>query len=146
MGSESTQDKAGPELAGSTRKWLVKQLIALAIPVAVLFAASGRLDWTLGWAYVAVFFVGSGLTAVILLRTSPDLAKDRSQLQKGTKTWDLVAAPVMVYSIVATWVVAGLDARFAWSAAPHFRSRCRRPTCRWHRLRVPEGPGAVARA
>jgi protein-S-isoprenylcysteine O-methyltransferase Ste14 len=97
-------------------KWVVKQIIGLAIIAGILFAAAGRLDWANGWLYFAVVGGSILLTALILIPTRPDLIAERSGPQEGTKKWDIVLVSfVVIYVPMALYVIAGLDARNGWS-------------------------------
>src|SRR5277367_2373283 len=76
----------------------------------ILFAAAGRLDLALYWAYVAVI---SGLSIAGLFLIGEDLAHER--LRPGGKPlpWSLRLAFLLC---VLYWVIAGLDrGRFHWS-------------------------------
>jgi protein-S-isoprenylcysteine O-methyltransferase Ste14 len=81
-----------------------------------LFLTSGRLDWVMGWVFFGVFLTFQALTALVLVPKNPDLLAERSTLQPGSKTWDVVLASFAVSWLpVAKWVVAGLDRRRGWS-------------------------------
>jgi protein-S-isoprenylcysteine O-methyltransferase Ste14 len=97
-------------------KWVVKQIMGLAIVAGLLFAAAGRLDWANGWLYLAILGGGFLLTAFILIPTQPDLIAERSGLKKGTKKWDILLVSLMaIYMPMTLYVIAGLDARYGWS-------------------------------
>ena len=86
----------------------------LAIMAALLFGAAGRLDWLMGWAYMAILSV-SYITIFVL--GDRDMLLVRAGKEKGTKKWDPFLAGL---SFLLFWpsanVVAALDyGRFHWS-------------------------------
>lgn len=106
------------EVAHGVNRWLTKSAVGLLIVPAALFISSGRLDWVMGWVFFGVFLTFQALTALILIPRSPDLIAERSKLQRGSKTWDVVLASFAISWIpIAKWIVAGLDVRHGWS--PH---------------------------
>ena len=51
-----------------------------------------------------------------VLVMDPGLQVERSQLQAGTKKWDVALASfVAMWGPLLTWLVAGLDQRWGWS-------------------------------
>ena len=94
-------------------KWWLKNIIYLIFIGAILFLTSGKPSWLMAWVYLASVVVVLIVNAMML---DPRLLVERSELQKGTKKWDVVLA-----SLVAVWgplfilLVAGLDNRLGWS-------------------------------
>lgn len=107
------------EKSGSTRgvlKWLLQIGIFILILAASLFISAGRLDWVMAWVYIGVYIVSQGITVLVLVPKSPDLAAERAQVQEGTKGWDRpLTGIVALYGPAAMWIVAGLDKRSHWS-------------------------------
>lgn len=88
--------------------------LVLVIPLSV----SGRLEWTRGWIYAGMAVAFGVLASYWLRRVSPDLIVERSRMQKGTKGWDKLLAPVVaIVGPMATWLVAALDVRWHWPPA-----------------------------
>jgi len=82
----------------------------------ILIAASGRRNWTAGWALVGVYAAAFVAQAIILMPRNPDLLADRSErMRRGTKSWDRALLPFYGISTLMLLVVAGLDQRFGWS-------------------------------
>lgn len=82
--------------------------------LAILLVSAGRLDYWPAWLYAAM-----GVAMVILmqwvLRSAPDLAKERAKPGPGAKTWDKKLLGVGFLLTLATLVIAGLDAgRYRW--------------------------------
>jgi protein-S-isoprenylcysteine O-methyltransferase Ste14 len=94
-------------------KWWLKNLFFLMITGIVLFLSAGRLSWWMGWLYLG------GLFAVVLANArvmDPDLLAERSQMQTGTKKWDVALSVfVAIVGPLLTWLTAGLDQRLSWS-------------------------------
>jgi protein-S-isoprenylcysteine O-methyltransferase Ste14 len=91
-------------------------VILLLAPL-VLFSAAGRLDWVMGWVYVALVMIFALASRLVVLRTSPELLAERAQSleAKDAKAWDKTLMPLVVVGPLAMLVVAGLDQRNGWS-------------------------------
>lgn len=89
--------------------------IYLAFLGAILFISAGRLDWIMGWAFMAVysFILLIGLMVVPL---DPELIEERTQVKEGVKDWDkpITIAGSILYPLTIL-IVAGLDLRLGWS-------------------------------
>lgn len=86
---------------------------------ALLFVPAGRLDWVLGWLYLAIVTAYFAATYAYLHRVNPELIGYRMRIGKGTKSWDKIWAWLSTPIFLAIHVVAGLDAgRYGWSAMP----------------------------
>jgi protein-S-isoprenylcysteine O-methyltransferase Ste14 len=111
--------QAADDAAASRRGTLRLAVFSLAMPV-VLFASAGRLDWGMGWVFVALMLAATMGTRLVLSRVRPDLVAERSTSfgRADVKPWDRVL--VLLLGLVlpaATWVVAGLSHRYGW--VPH---------------------------
>jgi protein-S-isoprenylcysteine O-methyltransferase Ste14 len=97
-------------------KRAAQTLVAVTALLAMLFVSSGRLDWVMAWVYVGAFAVG--LTAMVIYQelSNPELVEERSELKprEGVQTWDVILSAVIRVSLLASYVVAGLDMRFGW--------------------------------
>jgi len=99
-------------------------LVALAVWAEVIvlgglvFVLARRLDWTLGWIYMAIFAATLVINLACLLRWNPELIPRRARLGKGTKTWDKVWLVLFTPVVMAVFVVAVLEARDEVSSAP----------------------------
>jgi protein-S-isoprenylcysteine O-methyltransferase Ste14 len=108
------------------RSRLITRLVAqtstwLAFMALLLFVAADDWRWSQGWAFIAIFAVGSVVFSVWLLRRDPSLLASRlgPLVQRGQPTWDRI----FILGFVLVWcgwlVLMALDAR------------------RWHTSNVP---------
>ena len=101
-----------------TRIWTIKNAAAVLVVGALAFAVAGRLDWIMGWVYVAIMVLNVVGTLAIIGRRNPDLVAERSGLGRNTKPWDPPLAIVMAYSPLLIVLAAALDRRFGWTRPP----------------------------
>jgi len=67
----------------------------------------------MAWAYLSAMVLIVIANAIAM---DPTLLAERSQLQEGTKKWDVALAGfVAVLGPLSMWLIAGLDIRFEWS-------------------------------
>lgn len=93
-------------------------IFVLLLPL-VLFVAAGSLNWPMAWVYVGIHVFFAIVSRLIAFRRNPDLLVERAQSLKAetVKGWDrLLVLLVALVGPLATWIVAGLDLRFGWSA------------------------------
>jgi protein-S-isoprenylcysteine O-methyltransferase Ste14 len=97
-------------------KRLAQTLITVAALAAMLFLSSWRFDWVMAWVYVGAF--ATALTAMVVYQelSNPELLEERSEFKPraGVQTWDVTLSAVARLSLLASYVVAGLDMRFGW--------------------------------
>jgi protein-S-isoprenylcysteine O-methyltransferase Ste14 len=96
---------------------MVRRVIQLAIMLLIfaasLFLTSGRLDWVMAWAYLALYVGMIIATGMVMER---DLIAERSRIGEGTKDWDRVLGSLSIFLVTpGALIVAGLDKRFDWS-------------------------------
>ncbi len=112
-----------PQPANSTAatpawKLVLRFVFTATLMLAVLFIASGRIDWWEAWAYVGMSLVMLLGSRAALLLKNPDLAQERAAAggRADVQPWDRYLMPIVaIYGPVVSWVVAGLDERFGWS-------------------------------
>jgi len=97
-------------------KRLAQVVLSIALQGAILFVASGRLDWVMAWVFIGVSVAVLIVNSILILPKHPDLVAERASLQRDAKRWDKVLG-VFVAGVlpVVLLTVAGLDKRFAWS-------------------------------
>jgi len=97
-------------------RFAVRETVAVLFMGMALFWSAGRIDWWPAWALIAVtcgWIVG---TAIVILQYHPDLLAERLGPRKGAKRWDLAIMSVHGLLQLASYVVAGLDKRYGWTA------------------------------
>ena len=94
-------------------RFVTRTTLWLAFMGVLLFAAAGRWRWPQGWAFMAIFAVGSIAFGAWLLRRDPALLAARlgPLLQRGQPLWDRVFLLVFVSLWCAWLVVMALDAQ-----------------------------------
>ena len=101
------------DLTGMIRKRMLQVVVQFLILAAILFIASGRLDWVWAWAYLGA---GVSILAINVLVMSPELIAERGQIGKeDIKDWDRVITTLNILPSLGAPIVAGLDERFGWS-------------------------------
>jgi protein-S-isoprenylcysteine O-methyltransferase Ste14 len=105
------------ELWAGVLRWLRQTLFFVLLVILSLFLSAGRLDWMVGWLFVAVFVAGQAMAALVLIPRDADLLGERAEIKEGAKRWDRpLVGFVTLFGPLAIWIVAGLDARYGWSA------------------------------
>jgi len=80
----------------------------------VLFGGAGRLDWSWGWAYLAIY-LASTLANAWLLRRNPELVAERGQ-PGAMPGWDKALGGLWsLAQFLLLPLVAGLDVRLGWT-------------------------------
>ena len=116
MGANPVANQPLDKKIGRLLKRLAQVLIAVAALAAMLFLSSWRFDWVMAWVYVGTFAVGLTAMTVCQELSNPELVEERSELspREGVQTWDVILSAVVRVSLLASYVVAGLDVRFGW--------------------------------
>ena len=70
------------------------------------------------WVYAAVCILGFAISRALAARRHPDIIAERARFMQhaDAKSWDKVLAPLVGLGGGLIPLVAGLDARFGWSA------------------------------
>lgn len=89
-------------------KQLLISLTATVIFLAILLVSAGRLDYWQAWVYAAVGTVMNLCTRWVL-RSAPEVAKERAKPGKDAKGWDKKLLGFGFLLTLATLIVAGLD-------------------------------------
>jgi protein-S-isoprenylcysteine O-methyltransferase Ste14 len=104
-----------PEVSAAVRHWLIKGYVGVLFTAAMLFIPAWRLDWVMGWVYVALWLLWHSALAVVLIPTNPELLAERARAQRGTKSWDLMLASFVGLATLALGILAGFDVRLGWT-------------------------------
>lgn len=87
----------------------------LGLMAAAFFIAAGRMDILRAWFVYGLFALQLIVNFIVFKKYAPNIARLRSEVKPGTKTWDIVFAIGYALSLLAIHAVAGLDLRFGWS-------------------------------
>ncbi len=104
------------EARRGARKGLIQVLVILILTMALLFASAGDIRWPMGWLYFGIYLLARIISSALLMRKSPEVLAERSQIKAGSQSWDKL--PALIVGLVgplAMLLVAGLDRRFGWS-------------------------------
>ena len=85
------------KLAAGIQKWWTKNIVFIILMGATLFLASGKPNWGMAWIYLCCIFA---IVIVNSIEMDPSLLAERSELQEGTKKWDVALA-----SFVGIWLL-----------------------------------------
>ena len=97
-----------------------KDIIGILLTSIFLFIGAGRLDWTMGWIYVGMNFLGIFINQLVLISKNPEMYAARAQItREDTEKWDKVITSIFGPLLLILMLVTGLDAgRFGWSIMP----------------------------
>jgi len=117
MGTDATMGRAEmtPEVSEAVRRWLIKGYVGVLFTAAMLFIPAWRLDWVMGWVYVALWLLWHSALALILIPTNPELLAERARAQKGSKSWDVMLISFAGLATMAEGILAGFDVRLGWT-------------------------------
>ena len=97
---------------------VVKRFVQIGIfalvMAACLFISSGRLDWVMGWVYVASYISLVVVNALILLPNNREMIAERAEIKKDAKSWDKILTTILSLFAINALIVAGLNVRFEW--------------------------------
>lgn len=94
-------------------KRVILFIISMFVFAAILFVSYGGVDWIMGWVYMAIIAVSTG---ILTLKMDQGLFDERIGRKTGVKKWDIpLAAFIGRFGPIALLIVAGLDKRFGWS-------------------------------
>ena len=116
MGANPVANQPLAKKVGRLLKRLAQVLIAVAALAAMLFLSSWRFDWVMAWVYVGAFALALMVMVVYQELGNPELLEERSELKprEGVQAWDVILSAIVRVSLLASYVVAGLDMRFGW--------------------------------
>ena len=100
-------------------KGIIRLLIIIPVMLGVLLLSAGRVDWWEAWAYTVTGLLVLIGSRAFMIWKYPDLALERSQAHEydDVKKWDRYLMPITaLYGPFVSWIIAGLDVRFGWSA------------------------------
>jgi protein-S-isoprenylcysteine O-methyltransferase Ste14 len=95
--------------------YAIREIMGLVVMAAALFWSAGRINWWPAWAALAVMFVWTGATAIVILRFNPTLLAERLGPRQGAKSWDIIILSLLGLMQLIRYIIAGLDQRFGWT-------------------------------
>jgi protein-S-isoprenylcysteine O-methyltransferase Ste14 len=101
----------------SARVLLQVLLFVVVVPFLPLLI-SWRWGWWEAWVYAIVCILGFAISRVLAGRRHPGLLRERGRMlrHEDARPWDKTLAPLVGLGGALLPLVAGLDARFGWSA------------------------------
>jgi protein-S-isoprenylcysteine O-methyltransferase Ste14 len=95
---------------------VVQVILAVAVIATILFLTSGRLDWIMAWVYISMFAIVLLILVIYQELSNPEMLTERSELKprEGVQTWDVILSAFIRLSLLASYIIAGLDIRFGW--------------------------------
>jgi len=109
-------------MAESKKSVPVKAIILVVVFIIVLpllpIFISGQWGWWQVWLYAGISVVSFILSRAVAGKKNPGLLQERAQFgeQDDAESWDKVLSPLVGFGGVIILIVAGLDARFGWTA------------------------------
>jgi len=92
----------------------VQILSSLLLEGAILFLASGRLDWTWAWVFLGIYLAGILVNSLFMLRGHRETMAERGR-PKEMKKWDMAISGVWaVAQYLLLPLIAGLQVRFGF--------------------------------
>lgn len=98
----------------------IRGVLSMTAMIALLFVAAGRLNWSRGWIFVALFLASMIVMGTLLRLLNPATMRARmAGPGKDTKPFDRIFLRIFIPLVFLQPVVAALDAvRFRWTAMP----------------------------
>lgn len=97
-------------------RWkILAGLVIVPVFISFFFRLAGGFDWLRGWAFIGLLIIGQTISTLYIGSKNPDLLIRRSQIGKGTKTWDIVILALFGLTFLSILIVAALDRQYHWS-------------------------------
>lgn len=82
----------------------------------VLFLSAGTVRWAGAWLFIGASVLLGAANGAYVLPRNPEIVVERGRRHEGTRGFDKIVLALSALLLVATFVVAGLDARrFGWA-------------------------------
>jgi len=101
-----------------TSKLAGRAAIRTILFVGCLFGGAGKIDWPRGWFFLALNAITLLASVPVFQRENPRILRTRLQKTDSPKPFDRVMYAILMFSLLACLLVAGLDVRFHWSSLP----------------------------
>jgi protein-S-isoprenylcysteine O-methyltransferase Ste14 len=97
-------------------RFTIRETMGTVIVGVLLFWPARTLDWWQAWAVVAITFLWTLGTGIVIMRTNPDLLAERLGPRKGGKSWDTAIMGVVGIVTMGRLIVAGFDHYYGWTS------------------------------
>jgi protein-S-isoprenylcysteine O-methyltransferase Ste14 len=97
---------------------VIIQLVLFIILIPFLpLLISWNWTWWEAWVYFIMYIIGFAASRILAARRHPDILAERARFMQheNTMSWDKILAPLSGIGGGLIPIIAGLDARFAWS-------------------------------
>jgi len=112
---EASSSGKGPALWEGVARRIATVAAFLVFNGTILFVSAGQLRWRWAWVFLGICLLSMAINGSIILRTSPETLAERGR-PETTKGWDKLVGGLWALALfVLVPLVAGLDARFAWT-------------------------------
>ena len=107
-----------PEVRRQIMLWIVQSALGMIGVAVLLFLVAGTWRWAWGWAQLLVVAAFLAAHPLLLVPVNPELLAEREKgvFAAGVKRWDRWIVGLAGGLPIVSWIVAGLDFRFGWSA------------------------------
>jgi len=96
-------------------RFAIRETIGTVIVGVLLFWPARTLDWWPAWGVVAITFLWTLGTGIVIVRANPDLLAERLGPRKGGKAWDAAIMGVVGVITMGRLIVAGFDHYYGWT-------------------------------
>ena len=108
-----------PNKDGLIRRVITRFGLAFIVLAAVFFATAGTFRYWQAWVYLAVLFIPMFFVLLYLVKNDPALLERRLRTKEKAVPQNLFHR-ITTAGFILSYIVPGLDHRFAWSSVPTF--------------------------
>jgi len=107
-----------PDVRSAIHKWMIQAALGAVAYGAIIFLSAGSLRWVWGWALLLILVAMLAAHPLLLIPINPELLAEREKgmLDEGVKWWDKWLTTSSGTMMIVSWVIAGLDVRWGWTA------------------------------
>ncbi len=96
-------------------RWMIRNLIGIALLAAALFGISGSVAWPMAWAFLGMLLANVLGQILLIAPRNPELLAERTHVRADTKRWDRILAPLAAFGTLFIILIAALDRRIGCS-------------------------------
>jgi protein-S-isoprenylcysteine O-methyltransferase Ste14 len=98
-------------------RYAIREILGIIVMAVALFWSAGKIDWWPAWGAIAIMAGWIIATAMVILRSHPELLAERLGPRTGAKPWDTAIMSAVGLIQLGRYILAGLDQRFGWTEA-----------------------------